>query len=228
MKKREKVDYKAISKKAQRYEFIQNTRDTASELKDFGRTVKKKEYRGKEIDADLIQSDKYRINGNYSDSIDLLRDAYGTYLLNQEKSDDKGYGIKPKEGLKYLDAIERRLTRAIKLAEADSTNARTRISALQKAARLGEDINLGKSVLEAQTVWWKKLLYGNSSEEKSKKPYKAVAIIGIAGSILFSSFAITGNVIGNPTGKSTMSSIIFLIIGLIGCFAWIKSKKKKK
>ena len=64
-------------------------------------------------------------------------------------------------------------------------------------------------------------------EEKSRSAaIPAAAILGFLGAIFFFSTNITGNVIGNMT-NSTSNAIgaIFLVIGLVGAFFWMKKRK---
>jgi len=53
----------------------------------------------------------------------------------------------------------------------------------------------------------------------------AAAIIGIVGGLFFLSFNITGNAIGSSTVSSSIGAI-FLVVGLVAGFFWLKSKKK--
>jgi len=53
----------------------------------------------------------------------------------------------------------------------------------------------------------------------------AAAIIGIVGGLFFLSSNITGNAIGSSTVSNSIGAI-FLVVGLVAGFFWLKSKKK--
>jgi len=65
-----------------------------------------------------------------------------------------------------------------------------------------------------------RILDGKGLEGKSV----AAAIIGLLGALFFFSSTITGNAIGGETASNSMG-VVFLIVGLVGSFFWLKGRK---
>jgi hypothetical protein len=68
---------------------------------------------------------------------------------------------------------------------------------------------------------------GSYLDRRKNRSLEAItAIIGLVGGAFFLSSNMTGNVIGLSASSSNIIGSVLLIIGLVACFFWVKSKKK--
>jgi hypothetical protein len=96
------------------------------------------------------------------------------------------------------------------------------------ASRLGKTL---KNITSSTGHYRLEVIAGENArdlkEDRLKKRRTAtVAIISLIGGLFFLSTNITGNVIGNMTNStSNIIGAVLLIIGLVGGFFWMRSKK---
>lgn len=57
---------------------------------------------------------------------------------------------------------------------------------------------------------------------------KLFAVVGLVGGAFFLSSNMTGNVVGLSSSSSNIIGSVLLVIGLVACFSWVKSKKNSK
>ncbi len=54
--------------------------------------------------------------------------------------------------------------------------------------------------------------------------YGILAVVGLLGAIFFLQGSATGNVIGMSQSSSSLVSMLFFIVGIVGSFLWLKMK----